>query len=365
MTGIERVKAALELRKLDRVPVGPLIDLYSAVWCGITGKEFISNRASYAAAMERCWKEIGEPDWLVQGRGDMGLLYDLFPLKLVWVGDGYQVQEQEMMTIDDYDFLIEKGYGAFMATYWPRIHPEWREHPEARERKNADWLEAIRAEGEKWVAKGVEPSWGGFCFQAFDMFCQMRSHAQFVCDVFRRPDKVMRACQIATEAIVEDTIQMAKETKLKKVVICFHRSAYFNPKQFEKFSLPFLKQMVDAFLSMGLTPVFHCDGNWNAHVHYLLELPKAKCIVQFDGLTDIFRAKEILRGHMCIHGDVPAALTTLGTSEEVTAYCRKLIDVVGADGGFILGSGCDVPVTARRENVTAMVKAAKEYSITG
>jgi uroporphyrinogen-III decarboxylase len=54
-------------------------------------------------------------------------------------------------------------------------------------------------------------------------------------------------------------------------------------------------------------------------------------------------------------------LLKLGTPEDVAAYCRKLIDVVGDGEGFILSSGCSVPVDARLENVRAMVNTGKNY----
>jgi len=64
---------------------------------------------------------------------------------------------------------------------------------------------------------------------------------------------------------------------------------------------------------------------------------------------------------MCIAGDVPAALTALGTPEEVEAYCKKLIDVVGEDGGFIMSTGCTLPVDCKIENLKAIVDTAKNY----
>ena len=82
---------------------------------------------------------------------------------------------------------------------------------------------------------------------------------------------------------------------------------------------------------------------------------------ELDSLTDIFEAKRVLKGHMCIAGDVPASLTSLGTPEEVEAYCRKLIDVVGEDGGFILSTGCTCPADCKFENLAAMVNTAKNY----
>jgi hypothetical protein len=46
---------------------------------------------------------------------------------------------------------------------------------------------------------------------------------------------------------------------------------------------------------------------------------------------------------------------------EEEKYCKKLIDNIGKDSGFILSCGCDLPVDAKFENVKAMVDTAKNY----
>ncbi len=78
-------------------------------------------------------------------------------------------------------------------------------------------------------------------------------------------------------------------------------------------------------------------------------------------MTDIFKAKEILDGHMCISGDVPASLLTLGTPDDVRVYCQRLIDEVGKGGGFFLSTGCECPIDATFENVKTMIDTAKSY----
>jgi uroporphyrinogen-III decarboxylase len=65
---------------------------------------------------------------------------------------------------------------------------------------------------------------------------------------------------------------------------------------------------------------------------------------------------------MALHGDVPATLLTLGTPEQVTAYCKKIIQVIGEGGGFILSSGCSTPYDSKIENVRAMVRAGNELT---
>ena len=109
----------------------------------------------------------------------------------------------------------------------------------------------------------------------------------------------------------------------------------------------------------GLIPILHFDSDWTRDLPRLLELPAKKCILSLDSMTDIRKAKEILGDHMCIMGDVPPALLSSGTPEQVYDHCRALIADIGPTG-YILQSGCDIPVDAPLENVKAMADAAED-----
>jgi uroporphyrinogen-III decarboxylase len=163
--------------------------------------------------------------------------------------------------------------------------------------------------------------------------------------------------------LIQNVIDDIKVTGNPSVFFPLERgSAFYYPVRiFERFELPYLKKMVEAFAQQGFMSILHFDTDWTLNLPYLRELPRGKSICQFDSTTDIFKAKEILCGHMCLMGDVPASLLTLGTPEEVTAYCEKLIDRVGKGGGFILSTGCECPVDAKFENVKTMIDTAKTY----
>jgi len=75
------------------------------------------------------------------------------------------------------------------------------------------------------------------------------------------------------------------------------------------------------------------------------------------------KAKEVLGERFCLMGDVSPALLSLGTPEQVRAYCTKLIDTAGKGGGLILSPGCCAPAHATLENVKAMVDVARTYPI--
>jgi uroporphyrinogen-III decarboxylase len=76
--------------------------------------------------------------------------------------------------------------------------------------------------------------------------------------------------------------------------------------------------------------------------------------------TDIFKAKEILKDHLCIEGNVPCSLLQIGSVPEVQDYCRKLIDVVGKGGGYIMGPRSSTD-EVKPENLKAMIEFTKEY----
>ena len=121
----------------------------------------------------------------------------------------------------------------------------------------------------------------------------------------------------------------------------------------------------DGQLAANLICILHFDTDWTLNMPYLKDLPRGKCICELDSRTDIFKAKEILKGHMCIMGDVPATLLSLGTEDEVVNYCNKLHEIVGRDGGFILSTGCEFPIDAKFENVKAMLDTALHHTYSG
>ena len=75
------------------------------------------------------------------------------------------------------------------------------------------------------------------------------------------------------------------------------------------------------------------------------------------------KAKEVLGDVACIMGNVPVSLIHSGTTEEVEAYCRRLIETAGKGGGFILTTGASLDRNAKVENVRAMLRSVAKYGV--
>jgi uroporphyrinogen-III decarboxylase len=130
-----------------------------------------------------------------------------------------------------------------------------------------------------------------------------------------------------------------------------------SPKLWERFVWPYMERIVNEVVDTGLIAILHLDADWTRDLHHFRDLPKGRCVLATDGDTDLFKAKEILGDRMCLMGDVPPAMLSLGSSQQVYEYSTRLIRELGPEG-FILQSGCDIPMNAKLENVQAMVSAA-------
>ena len=60
-------------------------------------------------------------------------------------------------------------------------------------------------------------------------------------------------------------------------------------------------------------------------------------------------------------GNLNSTLQKLGIPQQIEDYCKKLIEVCGDGGGFILGSGCEIASNALFANIQALVNAGKKF----
>ncbi|MBM3154550.1 MAG: hypothetical protein FJ008_04370 [Chloroflexi bacterium] len=371
MTPEERVWAAINLQPVDRVPVMPMVTAFPAIHKGMTYAEVNKNKdRARQCSMEvfdevRGWDGILYPGYSVRAAPTLSAIIDQVPPLLqpgreLPANSPPQSAEHCLLTLEDYDVIIKQGWRGFAEKHYSRILP-------VPEDKLIAWaerqLEQFKKDVIAWEEKGVPCVLGGGIPTPLMFFSTTRSLTDFTLDLHRRPDKVAEVFDAVVDDFIQDAFDTIKLTGLPWIMLGLERGGctYYSLKIFERFELPYIKRMVKAFTEGGLITLLHFDGDWTANLPYLKDLPKAKCICELDGTSDIFKAKELLRGHMCIMGDVPASLSSLGTPDEMEAYCSRLIDTIGEGGGFILSSGCELPADTKFENFKAMIDTAKMH----
>ena len=182
-------------------------------------------------------------------------------------------------------------------------------------------------------------------------------------DMYRQPDRLIELCEFILKKTL-DTIELKPDENGRAGIFMTNTRGsddFMSRKQFDTFYWPTFKKLVVELCARGGTPHIFFEGKFDSRVEYLLEFPRGKFVARFD-TTDIFQAKEILKDHCCIEGNVPVSLLQMGTRDEVVAYCKKLIDVVGKDGGYILSPRSSID-EVKPENLKAMIDFTKEYGV--
>jgi len=191
----------------------------------------------------------------------------------------------------------------------------------------------------------------------------LRGMSGTMLDMFRQPDKLIELCEFILKQTLERPTPPPNEYGNTRIFMTNTRGSddFLSKKQFDTFYWPTFKKLVLALIERGMTPCIFFEGKFTSRLEYLLEFPKGSILARFD-TTDIFRAKEVLRDHTCIEGNVPSSLLQMGSVQDVKDHCKKLIDVVGKGGGYIISPRSSTD-EVNPENLRAMIEFTKEYGV--
>ena len=365
MTSEERLMAAIRLEKPDRVPIAINLDTAPAArLLGLNSWEVVSRGFDpQLDAVLQVFDDYGGWD------GVGGLLPpELFPVSGMRAkppSEGSpenQVLEGEVWTPEEYDLLVEIGWERFVNEQLVFRVSDMTKAEEIAE-LGSEWMVFLARFVEEVKKRGAHPYGIMPNVHPFFWMSLTRSMVKFTEDLYYRPDEVERALKAIVPEWTRFAIELSKGMNSKIFFFAEERAGcFFYPlKIFERFWWPYTLEIVDALWSEGIVSLFHLDQCWDQNIPYFKQLPRGSAIIDLDGCTDIFKAKEALGGHLCIGGDVHPSLLCLGKPEEVETYCKRLIDEVGRDGGLILGVGCSVPYEAKPENLRAFLETGKNY----
>ncbi|MCJ7796033.1 MAG: hypothetical protein MUQ56_04600 [Thermoleophilia bacterium] len=402
---LKRVNDAIEIKVPDRVPIMLEFNFFPARYAGITIQDAFYDLDGWLAACEKAIVDF-EPDIYFPPSRSLhvsGSVHEILGEKQIkWPGHGvgpdqpFQFVEGEYMTADEYDQFLADPSDFIVRTYLPRIFTALeglRMLPSLRSGASGylglpilsrilatpplietlDALSKAARESLKWTtgyldfAKKMDalgfPAYAGCVTMApFDVVSDfLRGMRGAMLDMFRCPDKLLAVMDSSVPGQIASAVAQFQSSGNRRVFIPLHRGAdgFMSLEQFETFYWPGLKSVILGLIEAGLTPCPFFEGSYDTRLEYLAELPAGKVMARFDR-TDLVKAKEVLGGSMCVSGGMPVSLLQTGTREQIEEHTEMLIDTVGKDGGFIMGSS-SVLDEVRPELVRAWVDATVKY----
>ena len=344
----------------SEMPIFPMLLATYGPMGGKTQKEILNpDPTNWLEAVEKTWQKFGTPDVSMAMEPldttfIMGLPVRL-PGRELADNELYQFVEKPFFDdTDEYDKILQMGWQNWNFGYMMAIN-KFQRPEELGARFGQMGANMGRTIGFL-IQHGVVPCFETATAPIFDTLSMVRSMSEFTYDMYDCPEKVMDIIKANQEAADMATIAQAKENGVQKIGIFAMRSSatFISPAIFEEYVWPELKKTIERFHTAGFVSVLHADGSWLPMCKYFTELPKGSMHLELDGATEIHEAYDILKGWQTIRGDVPATMFAFGTPDEVYNYCEDLIQM-GMGGGFMLSSGCEVPLNCKEENLKAFM----------
>jgi uroporphyrinogen decarboxylase len=135
------------------------------------------------------------------------------------------------------------------------------------------------------------------------------------------------------------------------------RGLIMGPERWREFVKPRVRQMYAAVKSRGRKVFIHSCGKVDELFPDLIECGVDVFNPFQPEVIDVFAAKARYGAQLSFFGGISTQrLLPYGTPAEVRDGVRRLLEVVGRDGGYIAAPAHAIPADARPENVVAMLE---------
>lgn len=342
LTSIERVFASIFHKEPDHVPVTPLVCSAARQIKGIAFNDLSVNGELAADVFYSGFEFIG---------GDMVVL--LLDLSVEAADFGQKMVYPENSTAHpDYSNPVIKSVDDYS-----RIKPIKLEEAFRMQ----EFLKLCRIMAKRVGLRGLV---GGFVFGPLGVLSMMRGAEQLFKDCMLYPGEVRKACEPITEVLIE-YVEAQCDTGVTAIAIdSLFASTNALPKRvWEETEGPFVREISRAIKRKKLmVGVHNCGHMPYADVQIKWMEPEVYSLAYLpDDCKSDLELKEKYGSQVTIIGYISTALLCHGTPQQVMDACKRQIETLAKDGGFILAPGCEYPPNIPLTNAFAMIEAAKRF----
>jgi len=385
---LARYVTAMRNGKPDRIPIRPFVAEFTAKYAGYTIQEVTQDYQKAFAAARKCaadfdWDAVvGNMVYVWSGLTQaIGLKYYAMPGVQVPPDSGFQYleppEEEAWMRADEYDLLIADPTGYLFNVWLPRVSADVSPIGQPTTmRNNMSFLKGGMAMLSYFGGFGTQAALlrsesgtvgaiSGILKAPFDILAdKLRGYKGLCMDMFRQPKKVLAACEALAPHLLQVAASGADPEKNVPIGLWMHRGCvpFLSPKQFEQYYWPTLKWITEELWARGHQTLYYAEGEWNANLKWIAELPERSIVYHVDK-GDIFEVAKVLGEKFCISGGIPNDLLAFGTPDNVRECCKKIIDGVARNGGYIMDASAIMQDDTKAENLRAMTDFTREYGV--
>jgi len=339
LTAFQRVMAAIEMKELDYVPVVPIITYTTAQLIGIQFSEALHSAEKMAKALIAGYKSGGYDGIYVGWESSFNLVAEAMGCKL-------QIQPHTVAFVKDR--VIKE----------PNDLDKIKVPDPERDGRLPLHLKAIELVREK-IGRDV-PIFK-YVPGPLTLASVLRGQDQLLMELVRNPDFVYDILKPASESSKRYGVATVEHgADIAVVADPIASSSVISPMMFDQFAFSPIKEVLKSISDVGGIPSLHICGNTMPILERMVDTGAR--MIELDYQVDLTFAKDMVGENSCIQGNIdPVGILLNGKPMDVERKAKECIEKAAKGGGFILSSGCEIPLNAPFENVKAMVSAAKKY----
>lgn len=347
MTSLERIRCAVRRQPVDRVPVAPFMGNHGARVAGVPIGTYCRSGRVMAEAQFRAWQTYGQDAVVAQSDN-------------YYIAEGFGVEVEHY---EDATPTLKTPVLRELADIERLRVPD----PQ-RDGRMPVYLEAIRRLGELTHGEVAvrAPGTGPFSLAGHLMGAENFLIEMAMAD--RDPggpgeQSLKRLLELTTEALIAfATACLEAGAHLVQAGDSLASLDMISSASYRRWAWPAERRFFAAINPLaerhGAATLLHICGDMTFVLESMADTGAR--ILELDHKVSLRTASERVGNRVCLMGNLdPVELLWRGTPAAVAEASRQAIADAGQHSGFILGSGCEVPVAASQENMSAMIEAAR------
>jgi uroporphyrinogen decarboxylase len=176
----------------------------------------------------------------------------------------------------------------------------------------------------------------------------------------KNPAAVHQLCEVALQSSLAYAKAILEIGCVPSLTDAMSSSTVISPKQFREFSMPYLKRLVDFIHQHGRAVTLHICGKTQPIWESMADT--GADTLSLDNAADLHAAKISVGHRVRLMGNVPPSEIMLqGTPKQVRAAVRACVSKAhNSPKGYVVASGCSLPVETPFANIDAMLDAVRE-----
>ncbi|MBO5415003.1 MAG: uroporphyrinogen decarboxylase family protein [Clostridia bacterium] len=177
---------------------------------------------------------------------------------------------------------------------------------------------------------------------------------------YDEPETVHTVLAKATEYLIAYA-KAFKAAGASGIMMAEPLAGIMSPAMAEEFSVPYVKQIIDAVQDSEFAVIYHNCGNAVASMTDEI-FSQGAAAYHFGNAVDMADILSKAPSDILCMGNIdPVSQFAEGTPESMRAAVVDLLDRCGKYSNFVISSGCDIPHHASWENINAFFEAVSEW----